>query len=217
MLTLSQKQTLQQKLSPQQIQYQKLLQLNTLALEQRIKNELEINPILEENATEEIENTQETEKEKEQTPEEEEFENYSQEEFSIEDFMNDRDFEGDKLNRSNEEVYQPVAPARESLSEHLVEQLQMLNLREDLYVLGEEIIGSLDNDGYLKRNLPDIINEMKTFEHIDITMEEGEELLKKIQTFDPPGIASRNLQECLLVQLRNSKFDAYYKFLAEEL
>ncbi len=217
MLTLSQKQTLQQKLSPQQIQYQKLLQLNTLALEQRIKNELEINPILEENVTEEIENTQETDKEKEVTQEEEEFETYTSEEFSIEDFMNDRDFEGDRLNRSNEEVYQPVAPARESLSEHLIEQLQMLNLSEDLYLLGEEIIGSLNNDGYLKRDLPDIINELKTFEHINITMDEGEGLLKKIQTFDPPGIACRNLQECLLVQLRNSKFDAYYKYLAEEL
>jgi len=221
MLTLSQKLSQQQRLSPQQIQYQKLLQLNTMALEQRIKTELELNPILEEVLDSEMELTQDTdEKEKSEDSEgtEEEFENNSDEEFELEDFMNDIDFEGDRSNRSkDDEVYQPLAPAKETISEHLLEQLRMLNLDSDLFILGEEIIGNLDADGYLKTSLPDILKELEMFEHVNISPEASEELLKKIQTFDPIGIASRNLQECLLVQLRNSSHDPYYTFLADEM
>ncbi len=216
MLTLSQKLSQQQKLSPQQIQYQKLLQLNTLALEQRIKTELEINPILEEVMDEEIELSQEKEKEKEE--EAEEYEDYDKEEFELEDFMNDSDFEGDRSNRSkDDEVYQPLAPAKESLTEHLLNQLTMLNLNDDLFMLGEEVIGNLDTDGYLKRTLEDIANELDMFEHVKISMEEAENLLKRIQRFDPLGIASRNLQECLLVQLKYSDHDPYYTYLATQL
>ena len=213
MLTLSQKLSQQQKLSPQQIQYQKLLQLNTLALEQRIKTELEINPILEEVMDDEIELSQEKEKEKEE--ETEEYEDYDKEEFELEDFMNDSDFEGDRVNRSkDDEVYQPLAPAKESLTEHLQNQLTMANLNDDLFMLGEEIIGNLDVDGYLKRTLEDIVNELDMFEHVKISMEEAENLLKRIQRFDPLGIASRNLKECLLVQLKHSDHDQYYTYLA---
>ncbi len=220
MLTLSQKLSQQQKLSPQQIQYQKLLQLNTIALEQRIKNELELNPILEEVMEDEIDMSIEVDGKdnSEDSEVEEEFDNNSKDEFELEDFMNDSDFESDKLNRSkDDEVYQPLAPARESLSEHLREQLNMLNLDDNLYMLGEEIIGNLDADGYLKGNLPDILKELEMFEHIQISPEEAEAMLKKIQIFDPVGIACRSLQECLLVQLRNLSFDPYYSYLAEEL
>src|SRR5574338_180498 len=216
MLTLSQKLSQQQKLSPQQIQYQKLLQLNTMALEQRIKTELEINPILEEVMDEEIELSQEKEKEKEE--EVDEYEDYDKEEFELEDFMNATDFEGDRVNRSkDDDVYQRLAPAKESLTEHLMNQLTMLNLDNDKFMLGEEIIGNLDADGYLKRNLEDIINELEMFEHVKITPEEGESLLKRIEQFDPIGIASRNLQECLLVQLKHTDHDPYYTYLAEQL
>jgi len=220
MLTLSQKLTQQQKLSPQQIQYQKLLQLNTIALEQRIKNELELNPILEEVMENEIEMTGEVngKENSEETDTEDEFESSEKDEFELEDFMNDTDFESDKLNRSkDDDVYQPLAPARESLSEHLREQLRMLNLDDDFYMLGEEIIGNLDSDGYLKVNLPEILKELEMFEHVDIPLADAEALLRKIQTFDPIGIACRSLQECLLVQLRNLSFDPYYSYLAEEL
>ncbi len=216
MLTLSQKLSQQQKLSPQQIQYQKLLQLNTMALEQRIKTELEINPILEEVMDEEIELSQEKEKEKED--EVEEYEDYDKEEFELEDFMNDTDFEGDRVNRSkDDDIYQPLAPSKESLTEHLLTQLTMLNLDDDMFMLGEEIIGNLDADGYLKRSLEDIINELEMFDHVKISKEEGENLLKRIQQFDPIGIASRNLQECLLVQLKHTDHDQYYTYLAEQL
>jgi RNA polymerase sigma-54 factor len=221
MLSLSQRLSQQQKLSPQQIQYQKLLQLNTLALEQRIKTELELNPILEEIIEEEPELTQELDsKEKEDGLDEveEEFDDFNKDEFELEDFMNDVDFEADRANRSqDDETYQPLAPAKESLNEHLRNQLAMLDLSDDLYLLGEEIIGNLDADGYLKGNLSDILEELEMFEHIKISAEEAEALLKKIQTFDPVGIACRSLQECLLVQLRNSSHDPYYSYLAEEL
>ena len=218
MLTLSQRLSQQQKLSPQQIQYQKLLQLNTLALEQRIKTELELNPILEEVMEESVELTQDSDEKDSSSETEDEFEDYSKDEFELEDFMNDADMDSDKLNRSkDDEIYQPLTPAKESLSEHLRNQLSMLNLNDNLYMLGEEIIGNLDSDGYLKSELSDILNDLNMFEHTEISPEEAETLLKKIQTFDPIGIASRNLQECLLVQLRNSSHDLYYSFLADEL
>ncbi len=214
MLSLNQRLSQQQKLSPQQIQYQKLLQLNTLALEQRIKTELEINPILEE-----VEEEETIQDEKKDDDEPDEREDFDKEEFDLEDFMNDAaDFEGFKVNRSSdEEIYHPVAPARESLTEHLLKQLSMLELNENLFSLGEEIIGNLDDDGYLKRNLKDIVDELSMFTHIDVSTSDAENLLKRIQTFDPVGIASRTLQECLIVQLNNSPFDSYYKYLAQQL
>ena len=220
MLSLSQKLSQQQKLSPQQIQYQKLLQLNTMALEQRIKTELELNPILEEVIDENMEITQEKDDRDKDNEQEDEFEDFDNEEFELEDFMNDYDYEveSERSNRSkDDEVYQPLAPAKESLTEHLREQLRLLNLGEDYFMLGEEIIGNLDSDGYLKSKLEDILNELKMFEHVDISMVQAEELLKKIQHFEPNGIAARDLQECLLVQLKNGSFDTYYTYLAEQL
>jgi len=214
MLSLHQRLSQQQKLSPQQIQYQKLLQLNTLALEQRIKTELELNPILEE----ELEMTQE-DKEKEKDEDFEEVSDPDKEEFEIEDYMNDEDFEHEKSFKStDEEQYQPLAPVRETLTEYITEQLRLLNLDETMYILGEEIIGNLDQDGYLKRDLDDILNDLELFDHITIEPEVADELLEKIQHFDPVGIACRSLQECLLIQLRADKYaDTYYKYLAEKM
>jgi RNA polymerase sigma-54 factor len=222
MLSLSQRMSQQQRLSPQQIQYQKLLQLNTLALEQRIKTELEINPILEEVMEGELEQTQDTdEKEKEKsddTVEEASEKDVDKEEFELEDFMNDSDYEAERVNKSgDDDNYQPLAPNRISLSEHLEEQLSMMELDEDMFLLGQEIIGNLDDDGYLKRSLPEIINELSMFANTDVPLDKAEKLLRQIQTFDPIGIGARSLQECLLIQLRNIKHDPYFTYLAEEL
>ncbi len=215
MLSLNQRLSQQQRLSPQQIQYQKLLQLNTLALEQRIKTELEMNPVLEEEMDMTLEQD-DKEKETETDSEiEDEFSDKDNEEFDIEDYMNDDDLDHERINRSNdEEVYHPLAPSRTSLSEHLTEQLRLLNLSDDLFLLGEEIIGNLDEDGYLQRDLLEILNELEMFEHVKIDQKTAEDLLKKIQKFDPIGIACRSLQECLIVQLRESKADPYNKYLA---
>ena len=217
MLSLNQRLSQQQKLSPQQIQYQKLLQLNTLALEQRIKTELEINPILEEEM-ELSQDQDENERERDEDVDPE-VKDEDKEEFELEDFMNDDELDHEKVYRGSEDdVFQPIAPQRESLSEHLLEQLRMLHLEENLFTLGEEIIGSLDVDGYLKRDLSDILNELELFEHIKIDPETADNLLKRIQLFDPIGIACRTLQECLIVQLKNSKnADQYYKYLAEKI
>ncbi len=217
MLSLNQRLSQQQKLSPQQIQYQKLLQLNTLALEQRIKTELELNPILEEEM-ELSQDQDENERERDEDVDPE-VKDADKEEFELEDFMNDDEMDHEKVYRGSEDdVFQPIAPQRESLSEHLLEQLRMLHLEENLFILGEEIIGSLNVDGYLKRDLSDILNELELFEQIKITPETADKLLKRIQLFDPIGIACRSLQECLLVQLRNSKnADQYYKYLSEKI
>jgi RNA polymerase sigma-54 factor len=212
MLSLSQKLSQQQKLSPQQIQYQKLLQLNTLALEQRIKTELELNPILEE------EILQDTVEKDSDSETQDEFDEANQEEFGLEDFMNGDEYDGDNINRSaDDEYYQPLAPARESITEYLRKQLRMLDFDDDAFILGEEIIGNLDDDGYLSRSLEDIVNELEMFEHITISKEKAETVLRQIQTMDPIGIAARDLRECLLVQLRHSSFDPYYTYLAEQL
>jgi RNA polymerase sigma-54 factor len=224
MLTLNQRLSQQQKLSPQQIQYQKLLQLNSLTLEQRIKTELELNPILEEVVDAELEYSIDQSDgeipDQGESGDDEKEEINAEDEFDIEDYMNDYD-EGDyddDFTRSNdEEKTRPVAPAKESLSEHLLQQLSLLDLSEPLVILGEEIIGNLDSIGYLKRDLGSIVEELRMFEHLEISDEEAESLLKQIQVFEPVGIASRNLQECLLVQIQNSSFDPYYSYLAEEL
>ena len=227
MLSLSQKLSQQQKLSPQQIQYQKLLQLNTLALEQRIKNELEINPVLEESMDEEMEMREEKpdkdNSSSDDTSPADEEENSEEaaidDEFGVEDYMNDEEMDNsEKLNKSNDDdYYQPLAPAKESLSEHLLNQLRLLDLDDDMYMLGEEIIGNLDDDGYLKRELSDIVDELNTFESVQLDPGKAELLLKKIQKFDPIGIACRTLKECLLVQLKTLKLDPYYSYLAEEV
>ena len=215
MLSLSQRLAQTQKLSPQQIQYQKLLQLNTLALEQRIKTELEMNPVLEEELEMSMDQDDKEKDSDSETETEDEYSDKDNEEFALEDYMNDDDFDHERINRSpDEEIYQPLAPQRETLSEHLTEQLRLLNLEENLFILGEEIIGNLDEDGYLKRDLPEILNELDMFEHIKIDPQIAEDLLKRIQKFDPIGIACRSLQECLIVQLRESKSDPYNKYLA---
>jgi len=213
MLSLNQRLSQQQKLSPQQIQYQKLLQLNTLALEQRIKTELELNPILEE----EIDITLDEIKKDDESEENEENDS-KEEEFELEDFMNDDSVDETRVNKSkDEDDYYPIIPAKKTLNEYLIDQLSLLNLDEDLYLLGEEIIGNLSGDGYLNRDFQEIVNELRMFEHIKITDEQAEELLCTIQKFEPVGIAARDLRECLLIQLKNLPLDPYYSFLAEEM
>ena len=217
MLSLHQKLSLQQKLSPQQIQYQKLLQLNTMALEQRIKTELELNPVLEETLEEEFELTQD-QKEDSGDDSTDDVELDSADEFDVEDYMNDGDLDNDRMNKSpDDEDNRPIAPSRVSQSERLVDQLHVLDLPEDQIILGEVIISSLSEDGYFREDLEKIVEDLKLFEHVVVTIEDAEKVLGLLQTLDPVGIAARNLQECLLVQIRNSSFDPYYSYLAEKV
>ncbi|MEI7811599.1 MAG: RNA polymerase factor sigma-54 [Ignavibacteria bacterium] len=227
MLSLNQRLSQLQKLSPQQIQYQKLLQLNTMSLEQRIKTELELNPVLEETLLddydlEQVQDDNKPEELKTESSADDEIEDSfdsNDDEFSMEDFMNDSDTDDyDYQNKDyDEDKTQPIAPIRETLTERLLNQLYMLDLNDNIITLGEEIIGNLDEDGYLKRDIKSLVDELIMFRHIEIPEAEAIALLKKIQNFEPVGIASRNLRECLLIQIRNSSFDAYYSYLAEKL
>lgn len=217
MLSLQQKFSLQQKLSPQQIQYQKLLQLNTMALEQRIKTELELNPILEEVLDEEIELKEEQDDPEDTLDTEEEYDS-ADDEFDIEDYMNDEQLDNDRMNRSpDEEHTQPIAPQRTTLKEMLIEQLHMLDLTEEELIIGENIIGSLSREGYFKDDLEKIVKELKLFEDLDVNYEQAERVLAIVQTLEPVGIGARDLQECLLLQIRNSSYDPYYSYLAEKI
>lgn len=225
MLSLHQKLSLQQKLSPQQIQYQKLLQLNTLALEQRIKTELELNPILEEQLLEDAETSLDqlddspAEDSSSETESAEEDYDNSIDEFDQEDFMSDEEYDNANINRSgdDDDMTHPVTPARRTLREQLIDQLHMLYLSEDETILGENIIGCLDEDGYFKQDLEKLVNDLVLFEHLEMDMPTAEKVLAKIQILEPVGIAARDLQECLLIQIRNSSYDPYYSYIAEKI
>lgn len=192
-------QTLQQKLSPQQIQFIKLLQVPTAELESRIEQELEANPALEEGPEEE---------ESERFDNEENFSESSEsgsEEIDIKDYLRDDDYAGYKMysdgGGDEEEDREMPIPMSSTLHEQLLTQLGYLGLDDRQYAIGKQLIGSIEADGYIRRDLEAIVNDLAFSQGIETTVEEVESILKKIQTFDPPGIAARNLQECLLLQL----------------
>lgn len=190
-------QSLQQKLSPQQIQFIKLLQVPTAELENRIEEELEINPVLEEGEPEESE-----EDFKEDEEHEEESEN-KEEDIDIKDYLQDDDYSGYKTHNDvdDEDDKEMPMPTSASLHETLMTQLGFLGLNDHQLAIGKQLIGSIEGDGYIRRDLEAIVNDMAFSQGIETTLEETEEILKKIQNFDPSGIAARNLQECLLLQL----------------
>lgn len=213
MLNISQQQKLLQKLSPQQIQYLELLQLPVLALEQRIKTELEVNPLLEEGQDLEMEQTELNQDQVDNSTLESQDENSqdsnkNENDYSLEDFMND-DPGGFKTPYSTNEDFEELPqPARVSLVEKLRQQFGMLDLTEREYILAEEIIGNIDDDGYLRRELSGIVEDINLTYEWNISMEHAEKILRQIQRLDPPGIGSRTLQECLLVQLEMLENDS---------
>ncbi|HEY9048733.1 MAG TPA: RNA polymerase factor sigma-54 [Ohtaekwangia sp.] len=195
-------QSLQQKLSPQQIQFIKLLQVPTAELETRIEEELEINPALEEG---EGEAEGEEPEKAEDNFEEQEYQETSgsEDEVDIKDYLRDDDYSGYKMQGDGDEDddRDMPLPMSTSLHEQLMDQLDFLGLDEKNYTIGKQLVGSIEGDGYIRRDLEAIVNDLAFSQGIEATVEEVEAVLKKIQTFDPPGIAARNLQECLLLQL----------------
>ena len=200
-------QSLQQKLSPQQIQFIKLLQVPTAELENRIEEELEINPVLEEGEEEGPEENDQDEK-PEETPIDDSAENEPKEEtpkdeIDINDYLRDDDYTSYKTYNDGddeEEREMPIAMGT-SLHETLMTQLGFLGLDEKQSVIGRQLIGSIKGDGYIRRELESIVNDLAFSQGMETTLEDVENVLKKIQSFDPSGIAARNLQECLLLQL----------------
>ncbi len=218
MLNLQQRQSLQQKLSPQQIQYIKLLQLPTLALEQRIKAELEMNPLLEEGVDEELEEVTETDEQSEEieatdeSPAEatldasaEEKKENEDDEYNWEEFLeNADDLYGYKArvdNSDEEEQREMPMPAAVSMAEHLREQVSFLDLSETDQLIADQIVGSIDEDGYLRRPLESIVDDIVFNHGIMLEDEQVEKVLKRVQRLEPVGIATRDLRECLIVQL----------------
>ncbi len=186
-----------QKLSPQQIQLIKLLEIPTLQLEQRIKKEIEENPVLEEGRDEE-------ELYDDQNQEEEYDAN--DDEFSIEDYLPDDDeMPSYKLSANNysaddKKTEMPYSDGA-SFHEHLQQQLGLSPLNEQERMLAQYIIGNIDEDGYLRREIGAIVNDVAFSQNIMTSEEELLKILFVIQSFDPPGVAARNLQESLKLQL----------------
>ena len=219
MLHLSQQLRLLQKLTPQQIQYLKLLQLPSLALEQMIKTELEQNPMLEEGLEDEIDTVEQSD-DATSADDSEEAELKKEEEFSFEDFINDDEpytpkGESSKNGDEEHEAFPIAAPT--PLAEKLKEQLQLAEVTDIGMKVAEEIIGNIDEDGYLHRDLESIVNDINLAYKLHLDIPHVEEVLEIIQRLDPPGIGSRSLQECLLVQLEFVKGNPELVTLATEL
>jgi RNA polymerase sigma-54 factor len=192
-------QKLLQKLSPQQIQLIKLLEVPTIQLEQRIKKELEENPVLEEGRDEDTDPADTREME------EEDSEN-AKDEISIEEFRDDYNIPAYRLNprnysRDDEKVVEIPFSAGISFRESLSNQLGLRILDEHKQALAHYILGNIDDDGYLRRDLMNIVDDLAFSMNISTSLEELEELLHVIQEFDPPGVGARDLRECLMLQL----------------
>ena len=176
MQRLELRQNQSQKLTPQQIQFIKLLQLSNSNIDSEIKKELEENPALEEienNINEEV-----------QISNNENY-NYSQK----------RESESSGFSRDSN------ISNVESFRESLLTQINFLKLDKDEITIANQIIGTLDNDGYLRRDLESIIDDIAFSENVEYSYNEIEKVLLKIQTLEPPGIGARNIEECLILQI----------------
>jgi RNA polymerase sigma-54 factor len=220
MVQLSQTMRLEQRLSPQQILLSTLLQLPLLSLEQKIQTELELNPVLEEGLEEDMEqeseNIEATEEEKETVEKELELTDPedsnsdldkkeladAQEDSDWDELLNDEESYEYRLPRDkNEEEYERPEVEVSSMTDHLMEQLNYLSLDELDLKIGEYLIWNIRDDGYLDESVS-IENVAEIFES---SISKVESILSQIQKFDPVGVAARDLQECLLVQLKEMK------------
>ena len=204
-------QKLLQKLSPQQIQLMKLLQVPTANLEERIKEEMEENPALEQ----EEENHADSEEAKDEFTEngeenfeepdgsENEYDNIDISEYVKEGDDDIADYKMRDDNYGSDDDDKKTIPFKMETSfyETLLDQLGLLKLDEKEQKIAEQIVGSIDEDGYLRRETTAIVDDLAFRQNVMTTEEEVESLIRRIQHFDPPGVAARDLQECLLLQL----------------
>ncbi|MBX2954159.1 MAG: RNA polymerase factor sigma-54 [Leadbetterella sp.] len=199
-------QSLQQRLSPQQIQFIKLLQIPTVELAQRIEEELEINPALEEgkNMEQEKYSSGGEDSYSEDSDNHQSIDTYSLDDFNLKDYRGDNDdYGGYKMSDSYQDEARDVMPvvSVDSLQESLMQQLGFLQLNDRQTVIGKQLIGSIEDDGYLRRPLRSICNDLAFSQNIYTNEEEVEGVLRKIQKFEPAGIGARDLQECLILQI----------------
>jgi len=194
---------LSQKLSPQQIQLMKLIQLPTIAFEQRIKQELEENPALESG--------------KEKDEDEDDFDNTSQEEehdvieteFDVDEYLTDDEIPDYKLYSSNyspddDEKKVPYASGI-SFTQYLNTQLQTFSFTETEAKIAEFLVGSIDDAGYIRRNTLDLLDDLAFTQNVYTNEIELHNVMRKVQSLDPAGVGARDLQECLLIQLKRKE------------
>ncbi len=201
-------QKLLQKLSPQQILLMKLLQIPSIALEQRIKQEIEENPALDEsNEADDIIEAEENDEfdfeGEEENPEEYE---HADDEFDLNDYLNEEDIPSYKLNSSNtgpdDDRKEIPFISGTSFQDFLISQLGLRVLSEKERLIALTIIGNLDDSGYLNRDVNSLVDDLAFSQNLSVTTTEIIGVLKIIQEFDPQGIGARNLQECILIQLK---------------
>ena len=198
--TLAQK--LQQKLSPQQIQLMKLVQLPTQSLEARIKQEIEENPALQE-GKEKDEDTFENDASDEREVRE------SMEEINWDDYLGDDDTPDYKTKANNyssdDELYEAPVIVNESFHDSLISQLRLRDLNTEELELATYLVGTIDDDGLLRRELIDIVDDLAFSQGVFTVEKELERLLEIIQDLDPPGVGGRDLRECLILQLERKR------------
>ncbi len=220
-------QKLLQKLSPQQIQLMKLLQVPTANLEERIKEELEENPALEVGEDEDGNDTSDEMKDEFETPADEEYEKDGSEDdygdVDISEYVVDDDGEiadykmkDDNYPEMDDKQTIPIK-LEHSFFDLVLNQLGMLDLDERRFKIAEQIVGSLDDDGYLRRELSSIADDLAFRQNVIVNEKELLEIIKQIQQFDPPGIGARDLQECLLLQLKRKSTEGISVQLAIEV
>lgn len=197
---------LSQKLSPQQIQLMKLIQLPTQAFEQRIKEELEENPALEDGKTE----TQDEYEEDFSSNEDDDYGNETIEtEIDVDEYLSDDEIPSYRLQANNysaddEEKSVPYAQGT-SFTQYLKTQLSTLRFDETEEEIADFLVGSIDESGYLRRELQDVVDDLAFTQNVYTDEEKIESVLKKIQELDPAGVGARSLQECLLLQLNRKE------------
>ena len=181
-----------QKLSPLQIQTIKLIELPTQELEQRIRKELEENPVLDENVSNDREDDEDGPRE-----------------VSLSDYKEDDSIPSYKLRVNNygkdERPQYNTFSVKESFTQSLMDQLGFRNLTEHQHAVAAFIIGSLDDDGYLRRSIESLVDDLAFRAGIETDEREVEEMLRMIQEFDPAGVGARDLRECLLLQIKTFK------------
>ena len=198
---------LSQKLSPQQIQLMKLIQLPTLDFEQKIQREIEENPALEQGQNSSDDNQEENQ---DDYPE--------SDDINIDDYINYDDTPSYKLNSNNssgkEEKNIPYSSGI-SFTQHLLSQLKPISLSEKKMKIAEFLVGSIDESGYIRLEVEEIIDDLAFTQNIFIDQKELKEVLKVVQDFDPPGVGALSLQDCLIIQLEKKRKTKYVELAIE--
>lgn len=198
---LSQK--LLQKLSPQQIQLMKLIQLPTQALEQKIKEELEANPALEEGKEDDM--SADDRLDDGDDPYDNDSEVIEAEDINVDEYLSDDEipdyrYRANNYSADDEDTRVPVSGGT-SFHEYLTDQLAMRSLKGEDRLISEYLLGNIDDDGYIRRDLAAIVDDLAFTQNLFTDEAQLETILSEIQDLDPPGVGARDLKECLLLQL----------------